>query len=467
MCSVPIVSADRLVGVLNVQTDVPHDFDANEVDFLAAIAAQVAGALERSALQARLEAQVAELRRSEEIHRRFTALTLRGAGVGAICEEISRQAAAAVALFDDEGERLAPAAEDALPPRLPAPGRLPAGEGLSLLQVRAGAEVLGALVVADSEAPDSVRRRALEHGVTVLALELSRERAAAEAERRLRGDLVEELLATRLSETDAARLAERAVRLGYRLRRRMWVVVIEPDDASAARALAERTSATRLLRAVTAVAEARHPGAIVVERAGTLVMLVPDPATADEVERCALGALTAAGQLTAGSSFSCGVGGESGGPAQFHALAEQARTAVRVGRRLQRSGEVNAYRRLGAERLLLAVGPGDDLQEFVDEWLGPLQRQEAQGKAAAPLVDTIDAMASASWSPRAAARRLNVHVNTLLYRIQRARELTGRDLDDPDVRLAMALALRARVLISDADAAIAAPAPATAAQGRG
>ena len=454
MCSVPIISADRLIGVLNVQTDEPRRFRRDEVDFMAAIAAQVAGALERSGLQERLEEQVADLRRSEEIHRRFTELALTGGGLEAICAEIARLWDGPVALFDDEGERLAPAGEDRLPVRLAdVADSARRDDGLTILPVRAGRDVLGWLAVAAHKGePGSVRRRALEHGVTVLALELSRERAAAEAERRLRGDLVEELLSTRLTEADAEVLAGRAARLGYRLRRRMWVLVVEPDEPSAAQALSERTNAVRLLRAVSATAELRHPGAMVVERSGTLVILVPDPASPEEVERCALAVLTAAGQLTGGASFSCGISGERGGPVEFHGLMEQARLAVRVGRRLQRLGEVHPYRRLGAERLLLSVTPGDGLADFVEEWLGPLQRQESQGKAAAPLIDTIEALAGASWSPRGAARRLNVHVNTLLYRVQRARELTGRDLDDPDVRLALTLALRARTLLGGAEA---------------
>ncbi len=452
--SVPMISADRLIGVLNVQTDEPRQFGRDEVDFMAAIAAQVAGALERSGLQERLEEQVADLRRSEEIHRRFTELALTGGGLEAICEEIARLWDGPVALFDDEGERLAPAGEDRLPIRLAElADSTRRDDGLTILPVRAGRDVLGRLAVeAHDGEPGSVRRRALEHGVTVLALELSRERAAAEAERRLRGDVVEELLSTRLTEADAEILAARAARLGYRLRRRMWVLVVEPDEPSAAQALSERTSAVRLLRAVSATAELRHPGALVVERSGTLVILVPDPASPDEVERCALAVLTAAGQLTGGASFSCGVSGERGGPVEFHGLMEQDRLAVRVGRRLQRLGEVHPYRRRGAERLLLSVTPGDSLADFVEEWLGPLQRQESQGKAAAPLIDTIEALAGTSWSPRAAARRLNVHVNTLLYRVQRARELTGRDLDDPDVRLALTLALRARTLLGGAEA---------------
>lgn len=452
MCSVPIISADRLVGVLNVQTDEPHAFMPDEVSFIAAIAAQVAGALERSGMQERLERQVADLRRSEEIHRRFTELALTGGGLPAICEEIARQSGGPVALYDDEGERIAPEGDDVLPARLGDAGRSrPRADGLEVLQVRAGRDVLGWLAVGPAEGVvDSVRRRALEHGVTVLALELSRERSAAEAERRLRGDLVEELLSARPTEADAARLTAGAARMGYRLRRCMWVLVVEPDEAAARRALAERTSAMRLVRVLSDAAEARHPGTMVVERAGSLVVLLPDPATPEDAERCALALLTTAGQLTGGASFSCGVSGGSGGPVDFHDLAQQARLAIRVGRRLRRLGEVHAYRALGAERLLLDVSPPDNLERFVEEWLGPLMRQEAQGKASAPLVDTIDAMAAASWSPRGAARRLNVHVNTLLYRVQRAREVTGRDLDDPDVRLAFTLALRARTLIGDA-----------------
>ena len=43
---------------------------------------------------------------------------------------------------------------------------------------------------------------------------------------------------------------------------------------------------------------------------------------------------------------------------------------------------------------------------------------------------------------RAAAARLHVHPNTLRYRVRRAAELTGLDLDDPLVRLFAGLQLR-------------------------
>src|SRR5438034_9330501 len=86
-------------------------------------------------------------------------------------------------------------------------------------------------VGADEESVDPEGRlRALEHGSTVLGLELAKERAAAEVERRLRGDLVEEVLAGGLETEEAERVARQAERLGHRLPQRAWVVVLEADD---------------------------------------------------------------------------------------------------------------------------------------------------------------------------------------------------------------------------------------------
>jgi signal transduction histidine kinase len=59
MLSVPIISHERVIGVMNVQTTDVHEFEAEEVMFLAALAAQVAGILEISALRSRLADQVA------------------------------------------------------------------------------------------------------------------------------------------------------------------------------------------------------------------------------------------------------------------------------------------------------------------------------------------------------------------------------------------------------------------------
>ncbi|MER7506170.1 helix-turn-helix domain-containing protein [Nonomuraea pusilla] len=58
------------------------------------------------------------------------------------------------------------------------------------------------------------------------------------------------------------------------------------------------------------------------------------------------------------------------------------------------------------------------------------------------LVRSIAAYLDAGGDVRVAARRLVLHPNTLRYRLRRARERFGVDLDDPDTRLLITLAVR-------------------------
>lgn len=59
MLSVPIISHERVIGVMNVQTTDVHEYDPEEIVFVGALAAQVAAILEISALRSRLAGQLA------------------------------------------------------------------------------------------------------------------------------------------------------------------------------------------------------------------------------------------------------------------------------------------------------------------------------------------------------------------------------------------------------------------------
>ncbi len=450
MCSVPIISGDRLVGVLNVQTDDLREFGDADVSLLSAIAAHVAGALERSELQSRLQSRLGELRRSEEINRRFSDLTLSGAGLQAICAGIERHAGAPVAVYDDEGERLGGSSDAAMPARLEGyvdPARRE--DDLTVVPVRAGRDLLGWLAVAPADAHEqSTRRLAIEHGVTVLALELVRQRSSIETEERFRGDLLEELLSGKLTPADASRLARRANRLGVRLRGQVWALVIEPDDAPAQERLDDASIRRRVVRSLTDLV-AEHSG-LVVDRSGGFVLLVPGDVSSDSIERIARAALDGATSRAGGVSQSIGIASRCGDLDELHRLAGEARHAVRVSRRADRRDAIATYRRLGVERLLFEVTDVERLAAYVDEFIGPLLRHGRRGPGAAPLTETLDALVREGWNLRAAARRLTVHINTLLYRIRKIEELTERSLDDGDDRLSLALALRAHGMLDEA-----------------
>src|SRR3954463_11881612 len=61
MLSVPLVWHDDVVGVLNVQSRGPRQFDEDEIAFLGTIAALLAGIVEKGRLTAEVEARLAEL----------------------------------------------------------------------------------------------------------------------------------------------------------------------------------------------------------------------------------------------------------------------------------------------------------------------------------------------------------------------------------------------------------------------
>jgi sugar diacid utilization regulator/putative methionine-R-sulfoxide reductase with GAF domain len=462
MASVPIESGPRLVGVLNVQSTERREFTPSDIDFLRAIAAQVAGILERSELQRRTEVQLAEIQLSHDTHERFTKLSLDGAGIPSILEGIGALAGGRAALYSPDGYRIRGAGEpsDGMPARIQVPAvgsaarevRVNAGRParpFDVVPVRAGADVLGLLVVGtDGEAVDAAGRlRALEHGSTVLALELSKERAAAEVERRLRGDLVEEVLAGGLEADEAERVARQAERLGHRLPHKAWVVVLEADDDETEAALAARGRQDRLDSALGGLIRSRFPGALTLVRSASAVFLVPEDLAGDlpAVERLAGQILAAAAPVMKPGSASVGIGNVAHGVGELARSHMEARQALRLTRRAGGRGRVASYRSLGAFRLLLEVQSPDALRRFVEELLGPLL-EYAQSRDT-PLLDTLEALSAARWIRRAAARKLGIHINSMTYRVERIETLTGLQLDDPETRVAISIALRARAML--------------------
>ena len=464
MLSVPIESGPRLVGVLNVQSAEKRDFNSADIDFLRAIAGQVAGILERSELQRRTEVQLAEIQLSHDIHERFTKLSLEGAGISSILEVVGSLAGGHAALYSTDGYRIRGPGEssDGMPPRIHFPSplgqagarevRIHAGRParpLDVVPVRAGPDVLGMLAVSvDEKTVDSAgRRRALEHGSTVLALELSKERAAAEVERRLRGDLVEEVLAGALEADEAERVARQAERLGHRLPQRAWVIVLEPDDDETEAALGARGEIDRLDAALSGLIRSRMPGTLTIVRSASAVFLVPDEVAPDlaTVEKLAGQVLAAAGPVMKPGSASVGIGNLANGVSELARSHVEARQALRLTRRAGGRGRVASYRSLGAFRLLLEVQSPDALRRFVNELLGTLL-EYAQSRDT-PLLETLEALAAARWVRRAAARQLGIHINSMSYRVERIQALTGLQLDEPETRVAISIALRARAML--------------------
>ncbi|MDA8330477.1 MAG: helix-turn-helix domain-containing protein, partial [Candidatus Dormibacteraeota bacterium] len=399
----------------------------------------------------------------------FTQLVLQGAGLDNILDAIASLAQGPVGLYDPAGFRFEHGAGGGLPARrIPIPAALssastpieqrgPRGRSpMTLTPVRAGAALAAVLALEGSLAQASPgRRRALEHGATVIALELLKERAAAEVERRLRGDLLEGLLADQRDPAEIRRLAIAAERLGYRIPEQAWVVVLEPDDERAALAMQGHPLQDRFQRDLERLCALVAPGSMLVVRATSLVLLVPTAPPGETGSTRNLEAMeelgrriqALAGGLEKALSLSVGIGGRTSSPQGLHRAHEEAREALRLIHRAKQRAAVTSYRSLGAFRLLLEVRDPEVLRRFVEESLGPLLGYQESHRT--PLLPTLEGLASHGWNQSATARSLRIHINTLAYRVQRIEALLGMALDDPEARVVIGVALRARSLLPD------------------
>ena len=79
--------------------------------------------------------------------------------------------------------------------------------------------------------------------------------------------------------------------------------------------------------------------------------------------------------------------------------------------------------RPGLYRLLFQVANQAELDSFVDQVLGDLIAYDSKHQA--DFVLTLDSFLRNNASPQATARELAVHVNTVSYRLQRIRTISG------------------------------------------
>lgn len=132
-----------------------------------------------------------------------------------------------------------------------------------------------------------------------------------------------------------------------------------------------------------------------------------------------------------------GVGRPYAGPTGIRRSFAEAREALELARRLGLDSAVVDAADLLVHRLLLRDEAA--LRDLIDVLLRPLEN--ARG-GAAPLLDTLHAYFESGANSAKAARRLHLSVRAVTYRLQRVKQLTGSDPDDPDD----AFALHAAVL---------------------
>ncbi|MCU1373524.1 MAG: sugar diacid utilization regulator [Actinomycetia bacterium] len=390
-----------------------------------------------------LEATVGALRRSTNIHRRLTDVVVTSGGQQGIADAIHNLTGHPIAVEDRHGHVQAwsgPGGPESYPPltatarrRLVDRGlreRTPIRAGRRLMAVAApGANLVGVLVLFDpAEVAGEQEYVALEHGATVLAMELARMQSVAEAELRLGRDLLETLLAG----TTAQPSLDHAHALGYDLDRPHRVIVAERSNDA---------DDDTFFHAIRRAARDSGIASLLVGRGGTVVLLSDRDGPWDGFSDAVTD------ELAGRTHCRIGVGGSYATPALVPRSHREARLALRL---LEQAGgleKVACFDQLGIYRILAEAGGVEAMADFVQEWLGALLDYDAHN-GTAELMTTLGSYLENGRRQAVTANALSVHVSTVKYRLQRIQEISGLDLGDGDTQFNLQLATRTRTTLA-------------------
>ncbi|MBA2310287.1 MAG: helix-turn-helix domain-containing protein, partial [Pseudonocardiales bacterium] len=136
-----------------------------------------------------------------------------------------------------------------------------------------------------------------------------------------------------------------------------------------------------------------------------------------------------------------GVGEVCESVADFPRSYRQAQLALRLPAAAEWDDRATSFDDLGVYRLLAEIEDLREVERFVHRWIGSLLAYDEQ--RGGEMVRTLSHYLERGGSYESTAKALIVHRNTLKYRLQRIRKISGLDLSDPDTCFNLQLATRA------------------------
>lgn len=379
-----------------------------------------------------LNRQALELERFHVIHERLTAVALAGGSNQALLSALAELIHLPAAILDEHGHLVAVAGQ---PPFEEPPG--------VTRPIKAGGSVHGVVAVwTDGDTAPPHQLMAMEQAATIAAMAIAQERAVVSRDQRHRTLLLMELVSSR--PLDRAEIGRRAAAMDWDL------------DSPRAAVLVELTTSAELLRVagqpvedelVRIAQRAAGPASIVwALRSGLAMLVEPRPSLAavcqavhDHLARARSGLRVMVASGCVYDDFS-----------DFQRSYQEAIEALALGRNVYGDDTVLRHEELGIYRMLYQL-PVHELERHVQEALGPLLDYDRQRKG--HLLQTLECFLRHDRNRVAAAEELNVHYNTLRYRLEQIERLTNGIDRHVTSRLQLEMAVHAhRLLVARAGA---------------
>lgn len=411
--------------------------------------------------------------RSAEVHRRLMQSSIQGKGMPGLLLELSQGTGRAAALLDQWGrvrdiasppvmkltaESLSAALDKAWAKGFQ--GASPVGEGTEPLVVDlplllADWQAIGCALALRGQAAGyllligkvgqlgPMERLALGQATSVFAGEMAKERAVVEAESRLKGGFLEELLEWDLG-GDEEELATRASHLGYDISVPSVVVVFGVEPGQKLKH-GSRDSGSSALRRIL---ETVPSGTPTLCRDNDAVVLLPLARGLEEENPTAKVdtlRLKASKDLV-DYVVIAGIGRCYPGIRGLQRSYQEARKALALGKDMAPGGRTHYFGSLGIYPVLSPLWGTPEAGAFLEETLGRILEYDRNNNA--ELAHTLEVYFSLLGNLGETAEALHLHRNSLSYRLRRIQEVAGISLSNAEACFRMQLALKLRRLMN-------------------
>lgn len=285
---------------------------------------------------------------------------------------------------------------------------------------------------------DEIDQLVCEHGAAACALEMAKQKAVHETEKRLRGTFLDRLLLGDVSHQEAIRQGER---FNHDMTQTHLAFVLSWSSE-------DQPSLRRLETLVNATIASQRSAALVWirENEGEVVVF-----HATDFDNPIDKSLELSNTFSKEINRQCpdhrvaiGLGQVARDVNAWRISYRDAVQAKELAKRLQTDipffiGDLGVY------QLILNLSEHEKLSDFCEQALGTLTTYDM--RQGAELIKTLEAFFNCHGNLSQTAETLIIHRNTLLYRINRINLIAGIDLNRPETRLALHLALTIRRLL--------------------